>query len=62
MRDYGFVPDDGRPPVPVAEMTTADIEDCLRDGVKSISTESAQAIIERLQLELFIRERNLRSE
>ena len=65
MRDYLFVTASGEE-VPTAVMSRADIEDCLRGGVEVTRVdspgESEQNIRERLLLELFIRDNNLRQE
>jgi hypothetical protein len=53
---------------PVAEMSTEDIHDCLTNGISINDGNGCSAeivvtdVIERLQLELFIRENNLRQE
>lgn len=60
MRDYTY---NG---TPVAQMRTRDIETCLRKGIEIndsdglASGEAVACVMERLRLELFIRERNLR--
>lgn len=53
--------------IPVAKMSTSDIEDCIRDGIEINSycgsvpiTEAEQRVRDRLELELFIRARRLR--
>ncbi len=64
MRDYTFTCE-GRT-VPVAEMSTADIKYCLGVGFvinhSDHPADNRQAVRDRLILELFIRERNLRGE
>ena len=59
MRDYSTIID-GRE-VKVADMTTEDIQDTLADGVESYDPSvTVEAIMDRLALELFIRERKIR--
>jgi hypothetical protein len=62
MRDHVRITDDGQR-TPVADMTTEEIQECLQHGV-AIREESenttAEDVMERLRLELFIRERGLR--
>ena len=60
VRDYRFRDDDGRD-VPVAEMADADIRECLANGVEPLDGEPADAIRDRLNLELLIREKGLRT-
>lgn len=55
LRDYHDEED-----VPVAEMSTSDIENCLQQGFELTSTVTADEVTERLRLELFIRQNNLR--
>lgn len=59
MRDYIFERETGQG-VPVAQMSTAEIHDVLRDGFKTDGCETAEAITERLRLELLIREKGMR--
>lgn len=59
MRDYYAAYEDGRQ-IAVADLPTSEIHEMLRDGIKPLGGDQAPAIIERLRLELFIRERNLR--
>lgn len=47
--------------VPVSSMTTEEIEGCLADGIKTRDGESIHWVLERLRLELFIRQNNLRT-
>lgn len=63
MRDYLFMTDDGRM-VPVSEMPKQDIIDILKIGDLRIdyadgSPDDKQNILERLRIELLIRELNL---
>lgn len=61
MRDYDFEQDDGRW-VAVSDMADADLVSCLQFGFELKSPEvPAPAIRERLLLEAFIRENNLRA-
>lgn len=61
MRDYMFRDDLGRE-IPVAQMTTADIAQCLAEGVELEPGDPAtwRGVMERLQLELEIRALGLR--
>jgi hypothetical protein len=59
MRDYIYEDQSGRQ-MPVEKMRTAEIHDVLRTGFHTDDNTPAPAIIERLQLELFIREKGLR--
>lgn len=65
MLDYLFKRDDGSE-IPVAQMERADIEACLRGGAevtrRDSPGENEHSIRERLWLELFIRDNNLRQE
>jgi hypothetical protein len=61
MRDYEYMYEDGRC-VKVADLPTQEILDVLAVGVNPLHGESPEAIMERLRLELFIRERGLRTE
>ena len=63
MRDYHYYDDDGRR-IPISQMTTVDIDRWLRDGFKMVkgSEVTPEAVRERLQLELFIREKGLRDQ
>lgn len=53
--------------IPIAQLSTAHIEACLRDGIwirdaGHLSVEAARlAVIKRLELELLIRSQNLRA-
>ena len=47
--------------IPIAKMSTADIHETLRCGVEITADATVEGVIERLRLELFIRERNLRA-
>ena len=63
MRDYRFTMDDGRT-VPVSEMPKQDIIDILEVGDLQIddsdgNVDDKQNILERLRIELLIRELNL---
>jgi hypothetical protein len=60
MRDYCRRDDEGRD-VPVAQLSTEEIREHLATGVEALGPESVEAIMERLRLELFIRERGLRT-
>jgi hypothetical protein len=59
MRDYLYDDKDGRQ-IPVEKMSTAEIEAVLRYGFTTDDQTPEKAIIERLELELFIREKGLR--
>lgn len=65
MRDHTFTDDEGRT-VLVAQMNTADIHDCLRNGFvinhSDHPDDNAQSILERLQIEILIREKGLRDD
>lgn len=58
MRDYIFEDATGKE-MPVAEMPVADIQDCLQSMVLVDGTD-AEAVKERLRIELLIRELGLR--
>lgn len=60
MRDYMYHPDGIDPGVPVSQMPTEEIVACLADGFEANGEAPIEAIRDRLQLELFIRERGLR--
>lgn len=51
---------DGRK-VPVAQLPTEEIKETLAEGVEAMGADPVSAIIERLLLELFIRENGLRT-
>ncbi len=50
--------------VPTAQLSTEFLEDCLRDGIGinevTYSPGDVECVMERIRLELFIREHNLR--
>ena len=60
MKDYRYCRDGGNP-VFVAEMATADIQRVLADGLRIIDSEGTTVanIMERLRIELLIRELGL---
>ena len=64
MRDHYYVGKDGSRTA-VADLPTPMIHEILRDGVyvvhKDHPGERTESVVERLQLELFIRERGLRT-
>lgn len=62
MKDHIFHDDDDRP-IPVSEMSDQDIEICLRFGVEPLDDDgTAEQAMERLRLEQFIRQNNLRNQ
>jgi hypothetical protein len=60
VRDYLYEDERGQM-TPVEKMSTSDIEDILRTGFRSDGTTPPAAVTERLRLELFIREKGLRT-
>jgi hypothetical protein len=63
MKDHNFVDDTGRH-IPTAQLPTAQIQELLRTGVEIVSTDgqvaSPESVMERLRIELRIRELGLR--
>jgi hypothetical protein len=60
VRDYIYTDRAGRT-MPVAEMPSAAIQELLREGFSTDNVTPPTAITERLRLELFIREKGLRT-
>ncbi len=60
MRDYAMQDENGRW-IPVSEMSLVDIIECLVEGVEILSNDTAEAVRERLELEIFIRKKGLRT-
>ena len=61
MRDYSMEGPDGQD-VAVADMSDADIAECLRDGFVLIGDAARENVVERLRIEVLIREHNMRGE
>ena len=61
MRDYSMEGQNGQD-IPVAEMSDAEIASCLQRGFVLVGATARENVVERLRIEVLIREHNMRGE